>query len=229
MPAPKKQTTPKKGGKRTAKAKTAAKKRSTARTAAKPRTRAKTAAPKEKKAHGRPTGYTRPLGKAICKMLAAGMSLNEICKRPRIKARCSESTARGWAINPQHEFSANYACAKEASYHKMAEEIMAITDDGTNDYVERKKADGETYVALDHEHVQRSRLRVDTRKWFLSKVLPKIYGDKIMAEHTGPNGGPIQTQDMTPRDIGEDRLAHLASRYGGKQGLKVIEGGKKAG
>ncbi len=33
--------------------------------------------------------------------------------------------------------------------------------------------------ALDHEHVQRSRLRVDTRKWAAGKLAPKRYGDKL--------------------------------------------------
>jgi hypothetical protein len=33
---------------------------------------------------------------------------------------------------------------------------------------------------------------VDTRKWLLSKMLPKVYGDKLQAELTGANGGPVQ-------------------------------------
>lgn len=38
---------------------------------------------------------------------------------------------------------------------------------------------------LDTEHVQRSRLRVDTLKWQASKLVPKKYGDKIHQEHSG--------------------------------------------
>jgi hypothetical protein len=44
------------------------------------------------------------------------------------------------------------------------------------------------------------RLQVDTRKWLLSKALPKIYGDKLTAEVTGKDGGPIET-DATPLEI----------------------------
>lgn len=66
----------------------------------------------------------------------------------------------------------------------MADELVEIADDGTNDYVERE-VDGGVRVVFDGEHFQRSRLRVDTRKWVLSKVLPKIYGDKIGVEVTG--------------------------------------------
>jgi hypothetical protein len=35
------------------------------------------------------------------------------------------------------------------------------------------------------EHIQRSKLRVDTRKWFLSKLKPKVYGDKSAVELSG--------------------------------------------
>ncbi len=45
---------------------------------------------------------------------------------------------------------------------------------------------------LNGEHVQRSRLRVDTRKWILSKLAPKRYGDKL--QHTGDGGGPIRVR-----------------------------------
>ena len=49
--------------------------------------------------------------------------------------------------------------------------------------------------------MQRSRLRVDTRKWLLSKALPKIYGDKVTAEISGPDGGPIKTEEQTPLEL----------------------------
>jgi hypothetical protein len=54
-----------------------------------------------------------------------------------------------------------------------------------------KGAGVNTGWVLNGEHVQRSRLRVDTRKWFASKVAPKIYGDKIETAVTGANGGPL--------------------------------------
>ncbi len=65
---------------------------------------------------------------------------------------------------------------------------------------------------LDHEHVQRSRLRVDTRKWAAGKLAPKRYGDKL--QHTGEGGGPIRTEvDLTgiPTDVLRE-LRKLATR-----------------
>jgi hypothetical protein len=51
--------------------------------------------------------------------------------------------------------------------------------------------------------VERSKLRVDTRKWILARMAPKRYGEKITQEISGPGGGPIQTEGdyrMTPED-----------------------------
>jgi len=38
---------------------------------------------------------------------------------------------------------------------------------------------------------QKARLQVDARKWIASKLLPKVYGDKVSHEHGGPDGGAI--------------------------------------
>ncbi len=87
-------------------------------------------------------------------------------------------------------FRDNYAHAREAQADTLAEETLEISDDGRNDWMERqseseKGAGINTGWVLNGEHVQRSRLRVDTRKWFASKVAPKKYGDKITQEHSG--------------------------------------------
>lgn len=73
----------------------------------------------------------------------------------------------------------------------MADEILEIADDGTNDWVERQNKDGSSYRAFDQEHYQRSRLRFDARRWLLSKALPKVYGDKLTTELTGKDGAPL--------------------------------------
>lgn len=61
----------------------------------------------------------------------------------------------------------------------MADEIIEIADDGSNDWMER-----EGKAAPNGEMVNRSRLRVDTRKWLMSKMAPKKYGDKMSTELT---------------------------------------------
>ena len=59
--------------------------------------------------------------------------------------------------------------------------LLEIADDGSNDSMMRQQSADQSYAA-NREHIQRSRLRLDTRKWLLSKALPKIYGDKLPVE-----------------------------------------------
>lgn len=92
----------------------------------------------------------------------------------------SKSTILAWLSNEsefQKEFQDQYARARMAQAYGWADEILEIADDGRNDtYVEK----GETRT--DHDVINRSRLRVDTRKWLLSKLLPKEYGDRDSQE-----------------------------------------------
>lgn len=81
-----------------------------------------------------------------------------------------------------------YARAKEAQLEALADEMVAIADDSTGDTYE----DGDGGIRIAPDVVQRARLRVDTRKWLLSKLAPKRYGDKV--EHAGPDGGAIKVE-----------------------------------
>lgn len=49
----------------------------------------------------------------------------------------------------------------------------------------RDKKTGEIEIVPNLEHINRTRLRVDTRKWIVSKLLPKKYGDLVRTEHSG--------------------------------------------
>jgi hypothetical protein len=139
---------------------------------------------------GRPTRYTPAIGNEICRRMADGESVRQIC---RDEAMPHESTVRSWAIDPEHPIYTQYGAARLAMYERWGEEIIEISDDGSNDWMERETDRGKADV-VNSEHIQRSRLRVDTRKWLLSKLLPKRYGDKVGVEHTGPDGGPISLE-----------------------------------
>lgn len=98
------------------------------------------------------------------------------------------------------EFVEQYTRAREAQADTLADELIDIADDSANDYYDRPVGtEGETQRVVDAEHINRSRLRVDTRKWVASKLKPKRYGEKISAELTGAGGGPIIIQS-TPTD-----------------------------
>jgi hypothetical protein len=139
---------------------------------------------------GRPSSYTPEIGEKICARLIDGESLRAICRDEDMPDR---QTVTNWLIKDE-TFFGQYTRAREAQADCLVDEILEISDDGRNDWMERrseaeKGAGVESGWVLNGEHVQRSRLRVDTRKWFASKVFPKRYGDKV--EHSGPEGGPI--------------------------------------
>ena len=70
---------------------------------------------------------------------------------------------------------------REAQADKLFREIIEIADDASGDYV--TTGDGMTIV--DHENIQRSRLRVDARKWAAARLAPKKYGDRLEHDHKG--------------------------------------------
>lgn len=141
---------------------------------------------------GRPSDFTDAIANDICIRLAGGESLRGICRDEHMP---DASTVFRWLASNSEKytnFREQYARAREVQADALVDEILEISDDGTNDWMERKGADGENLGwQLNGEHVQRSRLRVDSRKWFASKVLPKKYGDRVMQEISGPNGAPI--------------------------------------
>lgn len=102
------------------------------------------------------------------------------------------STVRGWAVDDRGPgFSAQYTRARNIGLDVVAEEVLAIADDGQRDRVTRYTEKGEPYEMLDSEHITRSRLRFDARRWYLSKLAPKVYGDRQQLEHTGRDGAPL--------------------------------------
>lgn len=74
-----------------------------------------------------------------------------------------------------------YTRAREERADAIFEEILEIADNSGND---KKIIEGGVEV-VNHEAIQRDRLRVDARKWAASKMNPKKYGDKTEVEHSG--------------------------------------------
>lgn len=130
---------------------------------------------------GRPSAFTQGLADTICDRLEAGETLRAICRDEGMPA---PQTVLRWT-KANEAFSEQYARARETGYGHMADELLEIADDKSKDAF----VDIDGTVHVNAEVVARSRLRVDTRKWLLSKALPKIYGDKLA--HTGPDGGAI--------------------------------------
>lgn len=121
----------------------------------------------EKRKHGRPSSYTPALATEICERLAAGESLLSICRSEHMP---SDASVRRWVIEDIQSFSSEYARARDLGLEHCAEEIIAIADDRSDDPKSRQ-------------------VRLDARKWYLSKIAPKRYGDRL--ELAGDPEAPV--------------------------------------
>jgi hypothetical protein len=117
------------------------------------------------------------------------MSLREVCRQDEMPAL---SSVMLW-LSKEEWFSEQYARAKAAGVEALAEEMLDIADNASNDWMERNDKDGEnTGWAFNGEAAQRSRIRIDTRKWLLSKLAPKKYGDKVEQTVKGDPDAPLE-------------------------------------
>ena len=120
------------------------------------------------------TVYGPEVREAVLNSIRQGKSLRAISEEDGMPSPALVVT---W-VKDDPAYAEQYARAKEVQAHLMAEEILEIADDGTNDKKMVGK-EGQEYEVTDQEVIGRSRLRVDSRKWLLSKMLPKVYGDKL--------------------------------------------------
>lgn len=130
--------------------------------------------------------------------MADGESLRSICRDPAMPALSSVFL---W-VSKYPKFSEQYKLAMASRADAVFEEMFDIADDGSNDWMEIQDKDGENVGwKLNGEHVQRSRLRLDTRKWALSKMMPKKYGDKLADAEIDTNDNEIT---INVRRVGKD-------------------------
>ena len=126
---------------------------------------------------GHQTCYTSQLANEICERISLGETLAGICRDRHMPPRTS---ILEWVRTNRDGFADRYACARDRQLEHWADELVDISDDARNDWMERN---GE--VQFNNENVQRSRLRIDTRKWLLCKLKPDKYGARILSEQEG--------------------------------------------
>ena len=125
--------------------------------------------------------WTPELEQSIIDWLASGKTLREFCRqdgKPSHDAVYDHEKV-------SEEFKQRIARAREIGEEVIAQECLAIADDGSNDWQET-----EFGPRVNKEHISRSRLRVDTRLKLLSKWNPRRYGDKVAL--TDPDGGTLK-------------------------------------
>jgi hypothetical protein len=132
---------------------------------------------------------------ALEEWIAEGKTLREFCRQDGNP--CYSVIYK--TINANPEIKQRIACARESGEDAIAEECFAIADDATNDWMERIDKD-EKLIGwqLNGDHVQRSKLRIETRLKLLAKWNPRKFGDKLGL--CGADGaGPVQIITSIPR------------------------------
>jgi hypothetical protein len=151
----------------------------------------------EERLPGRPQTYTEQLGNEICEWLSLGRSLTSFCKQD---GNPTYPTIMRWLWKGskwyREEFLKSYMAAREQQAQCLVDSIIDISDDGTNDFMELEDKSGKKYIKVDQEYVQRSRLRVESRKWIAAHLLPRKYGDNSKVEVTGVDGSPLVPQQI---------------------------------
>lgn len=123
---------------------------------------------------GRPTEYTIEWAKIICDAISSSSKgIMQLCREN--KDWPDQDTFYKWKIR-HPEFADLYYKAKKAQMDYLSEEMLEIADDTSKDYKKNKNGD----IVGNNELVNRSRLKIDTRKWLMAKLLPRVYGDKVL-------------------------------------------------
>ena len=114
--------------------------------------------------------YDPALGRALCELVANGCGLKSAAAKLRIARR----SAREWEASVP-EFAASLGVARREYLEDLAEELVGLSDEVAN--------------STDNATVQAQRLRIDTRRWVLSKLRPERYGDHLQL--TGAGNQPL--------------------------------------
>ena len=144
--------------------------------------------------------YTVEIAREICASLAEGVPLREICRREGFP---EWRTIYDWMVKDDAAvaagggagLSAAIARAREIGYDAMAEDCLRIADDASNDWMETEYG-----PRVNAEHIQRSKLRIETRLKLLAKWNPKKYGERLAV--AGDAESPLKVE----AELGAEKL-----------------------
>jgi hypothetical protein len=156
--------------------------------------------------------YTPELASRILHRLANGDSLIEVCRNEDI----DYSVVIDWTIDNPDGFGQKYARARLSGCYYINELCLEIADDSRNDWMRKYAPDNAGWVA-NLDHLARTKMRLDQRKFFLSKICPKIFGDKLDLT-VKPDVSPLASETLvsgTPEQLSAlDQIAELAKANG---------------
>lgn len=150
----------------------------------------------EKNKGGKPKYWTDELievtFKKIIERICDGESVRSILDKSDRKKYPCNVTFLEWVAGNE-EFMKQYDKAMEIRADKMFDDLLIIADNQENDVT--VKPDGTEYI--NHNVINRNKLQIDTRKWSLSRMNPKKYGDKQAVDVTTDGKSLNSTPDLS--------------------------------
>lgn len=147
----------------------------------------KTAAPRKM---GRPSTFTKKIADEICRRMALGETLKEICADPKMPTQTGVAKWR----QARPDFDVQYVRAREDQMHAWADEIVYLIDNAEMGYnvkvplgspeMERIQKDKVVTFKFRRHHLDHAKARVDVRKWLMAKILPQVFGDRLNIDAT---------------------------------------------
>jgi hypothetical protein len=126
--------------------------------------------------------FNEGIAQKICEEIMNKRSLTAICKDP---AMPSVRTVTRWLADPRlAKFREMYYQARRVQAEMLIDEIFEIADDTKDDWKPTRNKHGKINgYKPDNDAIQRSRVKIDVRKWFASKMVPRMYGEHLDVSH----------------------------------------------
>ena len=134
---------------------------------------------------------------AICQAVLQGMRDGLSAFKACQAAGVPQSTFNRW-VDADSKLAEDYAHAREDLIERMANEVLELADSEVPETGDGKR---------DWQAIQQRKLQVDSRKWLLSKLAPKKYGDRL--ELAGDKENPLQVQTIDASKLSTDVLAQI--------------------
>lgn len=134
---------------------------------------------------------------AICQTVLQGMRDGLSAFKACQAAGVPQSTFNRW-VDADAKLAEDYAHAREDLIERMANDVLELADSEVPETGDGKR---------DWQAIQQRKLQVDSRKWLLSKLAPKKYGDRL--ELAGDKENPLQVQTIDASKLSTDVLAHI--------------------
>jgi hypothetical protein len=146
--------------------------------------------------------YDSELADVVLHLVSSGLSLAKISE---MEGMPTAFAVINWTIR-NDEFGRSYMRALVNKAQVWADEVMDIADDSRNDWIERERENGSTWLEFDHDHAKRVQLRVESRKWYLSKIMPKQFGDAALLKLADSEGNRLPSLAPSINLIGIARV-----------------------